>query len=144
MTPRNSGQYANSSETPPKLVGPPTISGCGLKMSWAVRCTLYAARCTPHAVRWPPGTVRYCTLSILSAILSVIRVPPLSLARWPPKVAANTCGHPANFSGPYLGATPLMLAGVPLTTRGVGVRNFSGVDTGRPERMPFEGSNSGN
>src|SRR6266480_1440037 len=43
----------------------------------------------------------------------VIRVPPLTLAPWPPEGAANHCGRPANGSGPSLGAKPLMLAGVP-------------------------------
>jgi len=44
----------------------------------------------------------------------VIRVPPLTLARWPPEGAASSFGYPANCSGPCLGANPLILAGVPL------------------------------
>ena len=43
----------------------------------------------------------------------VIRVPPLTLARWPPEGASNHYGHPANISGPSLGTKPLRSAGVP-------------------------------
>jgi len=39
----------------------------------------------------------------------VIRVPPLTLASWPPEGTANNCGRLANLSGLCVGASPLRL-----------------------------------
>src|SRR6266480_4068835 len=67
--------------------------------------TLYYSASNPQ-----PNPFRYQPHP-LAANMSVIRVPPLTLAQWPPEGAANRCGHPANLSGLCLGANPLTVAG---------------------------------
>src|SRR5947207_11026651 len=57
--------------------------------------------------------LRCATLSPPQSTSPVIRVPPLTLARWPPEGRANNREHPANLSGPYFRANPLTIAGYP-------------------------------
>ena len=53
-------------------------------------------------------------LSRPKAVRCVISVPPTNISvSAPGNGAANNCGHPANLSGPRLGANPLKLAGYP-------------------------------
>ena len=50
----------------------------------------------------------------------VIRVPPLTLALWPPEGGLIIVGTSANLSGHSLGTNPLLLAGVPIMAPAVG------------------------